>query len=127
MLRHHSAKALLELIVGLCILSFVVYAVSSDLFSTIHLPYLGNMFIVITKLITYHETMMYSHNLDIHIRFILISMRASAEQNNTGDAKIEGNQIEMFKTLNGHENIDPSLFFFSKIKTGEITRGMISR
>ena len=41
--------------------------------------------------------------------------------NNTGDAKIEGDQIEVFKILNGHENIDPNIFF--KIKTGKITRG----
>ena len=30
-------------------------------------------------------------------------------------------QIEVFKILNGHENIDPNTFF--KIKTGKITRG----
>ena len=42
--------------------------------------------------------------------------------NNTGDAKIEGGgQIEVFKILNGHENIDPNIYF--KIKTGKITRG----
>ena len=42
--------------------------------------------------------------------------------NNTGDAKIEGGgQIEVFKILNGHENIDPDICF--KIKTGKITRG----
>ena len=42
--------------------------------------------------------------------------------NDTGDAKIEGgDQIEVFKILNGHENIDPNIFF--KIKTGKITRG----
>ena len=40
---------------------------------------------------------------------------------NTGDAKIEGGQIEFFKILNGHENIDPNIFF--KIKTCKITRG----
>ena len=38
--------------------------------------------------------------------------------NNTGDAKIEGG---VFKILNGHENIDPNIFF--KIMTGKITRG----
>ena len=31
--------------------------------------------------------------------------------NNTGDAKIERDQIEIFKILNGHENIDPNIFF----------------
>ena len=41
--------------------------------------------------------------------------------NNTGDAKIEGGQIEVFKMLNGHENIDPNIL--SKIKTGKLTRG----
>ena len=30
--------------------------------------------------------------------------------------------IEVFKILNGHEYIDPNIFFF-KIKTGKITRG----
>ena len=40
--------------------------------------------------------------------------------NNTGGAKIEGGQIELL-ILNGHENIDPNIFF--KIKTGKITRG----
>ena len=41
--------------------------------------------------------------------------------NNTGDAKIEGDQIEVDKILNGQENIDPNIFV--KIKTGKITRG----
>ena len=41
--------------------------------------------------------------------------------NNTGNAEIEGDQIKVFKILNGHENIDSNIFF--KIKTGEITRG----
>ncbi len=41
--------------------------------------------------------------------------------NNTGDAKMEGDQIDVFKLLNGHENIDPNIFF--KIRTGKITRG----
>ena len=31
--------------------------------------------------------------------------------NNTGDAKIEGGQIEVFKILNGHENIDRNILF----------------
>ena len=31
--------------------------------------------------------------------------------NNTGDMKIGGgDQIEVFMTLNGHENIDPNIF-----------------
>ena len=30
-------------------------------------------------------------------------------------------QIDVFKILNGHENIDPNIFY--KIKTGQITRG----
>ena len=37
--------------------------------------------------------------------------------NNIGDAKIEEDQIEVSKILNGHENIDPNIFF--KIKTGK--------
>ena len=41
--------------------------------------------------------------------------------NNTGDAKIEGDQIDVFKLLNGHGNIDHNTFV--KIKTGKITRG----
>ena len=32
-----------------------------------------------------------------------------------------GDKIELFKILNGHENIDHHIFF--KIKTGKITRG----
>ena len=35
--------------------------------------------------------------------------------------RLRGDQIEVFKILNGHENIDPNIFF--KIKTGKITRG----
>ena len=35
--------------------------------------------------------------------------------NNTGDAKIEGDQIEVFKILNDHEDIDPNIFF-SKLR-----------
>ena len=34
--------------------------------------------------------------------------------------RLRGDQIEVFKILNGHENIDPNIFF--KIKTGKITR-----
>ena len=30
--------------------------------------------------------------------------------NNTVDAKIEGDQIYVFKILNGHENIEPNTF-----------------
>ena len=33
---------------------------------------------------------------------------------------MRGDQIEVFKILNGHENIDPNIFV--KIKTGKITR-----
>ena len=40
---------------------------------------------------------------------------------NTGDTKIEWDQIEVFQILNGRENIDPNIFF--KIKTGKINRG----
>ena len=32
-----------------------------------------------------------------------------------------GGQIEVFNILNGHEHIDPNIFF--QIKTGKITRG----
>ena len=39
--------------------------------------------------------------------------------NNTGDTKIEGDQMEVFKILNVRENIDPNIFF--KIKAGKIT------
>ena len=35
--------------------------------------------------------------------------------------RLRGDQIEVFKILNGHENIDPNIFV--KIKTGKITRG----
>ena len=35
--------------------------------------------------------------------------------------RLRGDQIEVFKILNGHANIDPNIFF--KIKTGKITRG----
>ena len=41
---------------------------------------------------------------------------------NTRNAKIEGDQIEVFKILNGYENIDSNLFFF-EIKESKITRG----
>ena len=34
---------------------------------------------------------------------------------------MRGDQIEVFKILNDHENIDPNIFF--KIKTDKITRG----
>ena len=37
-------------------------------------------------------------------------MKAVVWSNNTGDAKIEGVQIEVFKILNGHENIDLNIF-----------------
>ena len=40
---------------------------------------------------------------------------------NTRNAKIEGGQIEVFKILNGYENIDSNIFF--EIKKSEITRG----
>ena len=35
--------------------------------------------------------------------------------------RLRGDQIEVSKILNGHENIDPNIFV--KIKTGKITRG----
>ena len=34
---------------------------------------------------------------------------------------LRGDQIKVFKILNGHENIDPNIFV--KIKRGKITRG----
>ena len=34
---------------------------------------------------------------------------------NNGNAKIGGGQIEVFKILNGHENIDYNIFF-SKLR-----------
>ena len=37
-------------------------------------------------------------------------------------AKIKGGQIEMFKILNGYENIDSNIIFF-KIKESKITTG----
>ena len=40
--------------------------------------------------------------------------------NNIGDAKVE-DQIEVFKILNGHEDIDPNIF--DRIKTGKQTTG----
>ena len=40
---------------------------------------------------------------------------------NTRNAKIKGDQIEVFKILNGYENIDSNLFF--EIKESKITRG----
>ena len=41
--------------------------------------------------------------------------------NNTRNAKIKGDQIEVFKILNGYENIDSNIFF--EIKESKITRG----
>ena len=43
---------------------------------------------------------------------------------NTGDANIEGGggQIQVFKILNGHEHMDPNIYIFVTIKTGNITR-----
>ena len=40
---------------------------------------------------------------------------------NTKNAKIKGDQIEVFKILNGYENIDSNIFF--EIKESKITRG----
>ena len=40
---------------------------------------------------------------------------------NTRNAKIKGDQIEVFKILNGYENIDSNIFF--EIKKSKITRG----
>ena len=40
---------------------------------------------------------------------------------NTSNAKIKGDQIEVFKILNGYENIDSNIFF--EIKESKITRG----
>ena len=41
---------------------------------------------------------------------------------NTRNAKIKGDQIEVFKILNGYENIDYNIFFL-EIKESKITRG----
>ena len=41
---------------------------------------------------------------------------------NTRNAKIKGDQIEVFKTLNGSENIDSNIFVL-EIKQSKITRG----
>ena len=41
---------------------------------------------------------------------------------NTRHAKIKGDQIEVFKILNGYENIEYNIFFF-EIKESKITRG----
>ena len=41
---------------------------------------------------------------------------------NIRNAKIKGDQIEVFKILNGYENIDSNIFFF-EIKESKITRG----
>ena len=40
---------------------------------------------------------------------------------NTRDAKIKRDQIEVFKILNGYENIDSNIFL--EIKQSKITRG----
>ena len=40
---------------------------------------------------------------------------------NTSNAKIKGDQIEVFRILNGYENIDSNIFF--EIKESKITRG----
>ena len=40
---------------------------------------------------------------------------------NTRDEKVGGDQYQFLKILNGHENIDPNIFF--KNKTGKRTRG----
>ena len=40
---------------------------------------------------------------------------------NTRNAKIKGDQIEVFKILNGYGNIDSNIFF--EIKESKITRG----
>ena len=40
---------------------------------------------------------------------------------NTRNAKIKGDQIEVFKILNGYDNIDSNIIF--EIKESEITRG----
>ena len=40
---------------------------------------------------------------------------------NTRNAKLRGDQIEVFKILNGYENIDSNIFF--EIKESKITRG----
>ena len=42
--------------------------------------------------------------------------------NNSRNAKIKGDQIEVFNILNGYENIDYNIFFF-EIKESKITRG----
>ena len=41
----------------------------------------------------------------------------------TRNAKIKGDQIKVFKILNGYENIDYNIFF--EIKESKITRGHI--
>ena len=40
---------------------------------------------------------------------------------NTRNAKIKGDQIDVFKILNGYEHIDSNIFF--EIKESKITRG----
>ena len=37
--------------------------------------------------------------------------------------RLRGDQIEVFKILNGYENIDMSIIFFFEIKESKITRG----
>ena len=37
--------------------------------------------------------------------------------------RLRGDQIEVFKILNGYENIDSKLIFFFEIKESKITRG----
>ena len=37
--------------------------------------------------------------------------------------RLRGDQIEVFKILNGNQNIDSNRFFFFKIKESKITRG----
>ena len=48
-----------------------------------------------------------------------LRLRVSA----TETQRLKGDQTEVFKILNGHENIDCNIFFF-KIKTGKMTRGL---
>ena len=43
---------------------------------------------------------------------------------NTRNEKIKGDQIEVYKILNGYENIDSNIFF--EIKKRKITRGQTS-
>ena len=43
----------------------------------------------------------------------------------TRNAKIKGGHIEVFKILNGYENIDSNIFF--EIKESKITRGLVKK